>query len=137
MADQEYKSIMDLIANPSLVVKLIFLKLYTSYRAPLRLCLIVLENKMLITREPINHKSAYRCLWIVPRNVRNSVFIPFNAKSIDGHVGLSKKIHLYPALLPLAWFVHLLQDNDLKLCGIPVGECCQFSCQEVGIYFLY
>ena len=40
----------------------------------------------------MKHKSAYRCLRIVPRDLRNIVFIAFHANPIGGHFGLNKTV---------------------------------------------
>ena len=84
--------IMDLIANPSLVVKANLSKIHSSYRGPLRHGLSALQKGMLIIKEPIKHESAYRCLQIVPCDLRNIVFIAFHANPIGGHLGLNKTI---------------------------------------------
>ena len=93
--------ILDLIANPSLVMKENVSKIHSSYRGLLHRGLIVLWKSMLVIKEPIKHESAYRCLWIVPRDLRNIVFIAFHANPISGHLGLNKSV--IPICLRLFW----------------------------------
>jgi hypothetical protein len=57
---------MDLVANPSLVVKTNLSKVHSSYRFHLSSGLIVLVKYLLIIKEPITHEAAYWCLWTVP-----------------------------------------------------------------------
>ena len=55
--DPECRMIMDLITNPSFVMKAILSKIHSRYRGPLRHGLIVLQKGILIMKEPIKHES--------------------------------------------------------------------------------
>ena len=92
VTDLECSTIMDLIANPYLVMKANLSKIHSSYRDPLRRGLLVFQKGMLATKEPIKHESAYQCLWIVSRDLRNIVFDAFRANPIGGPIGLDKTI---------------------------------------------
>ena len=54
---------------------------------PLRQNLLVLENDMIILREPLNGGSDSYCkLRLVPFSLRNAIFIAFHANPIGGHL---------------------------------------------------
>ena len=55
--DPECRMIMDLITNPSFVMKAILSKIHSRYRGPLRRGPIVLQKGILIMKEPIKHES--------------------------------------------------------------------------------
>ena len=49
--------ILDLIANPSFVVKSNLSKIHSSYCGPLRHGLFILRKSMLVIKEPIKHSQ--------------------------------------------------------------------------------
>ena len=83
---------MELIGNPSMIKKPNAEKLYYSYRVPIRRKLIVMDEDMIILKEPIWGESNYRKLRIVPRDLRQIVFIEFHANPIGGHFGLHNTV---------------------------------------------
>ena len=79
---------MDMIANPSLVMKKNLQKLDSAYRGPLRRGLVLLERGFLVLKEQVDYQSVHRVMRIVPRDLRNIVFIAFHSNPIGGHFGL-------------------------------------------------
>ena len=84
--------ILDLIASPFLLVKATVSKIHSSYPDPLRRDLIVLRKSMSVIKEHIKYESVYRCLQIVPHDLKSVVFIAFHTNPIGGHIGLNKSI---------------------------------------------
>ena len=86
-ADPETRLIMDMIANPSLVTKANLSQIHSSFRMPLRQQLLVMEQGMIIYREPLGFGSTTYCkLRLVPSSLQNIVFIAFHANPIGGHL---------------------------------------------------
>ena len=90
--DKECSLIMDLIGNPYMIKKPNVEKLYYSYRGPIRRKLIIMNEGMIILKEPIRGESTYRELRIITRDIRQIVFIQFHAKPIGGHFGLHNTV---------------------------------------------
>ena len=84
--DPETKLIRDCIKNPSLVMKENLKKVHHTYRMPLRQSLFIIEDDMLVYREPLGQGSdSYVKLRLVPSSLRNLLFIAYHANPIGGH----------------------------------------------------
>ncbi len=64
-----------------------------NYRGPLRQSNILLENDMLIMREPIAGTSSYTHLQLVPRELRNILFVAFHTNPMGGHLNAYRTLH--------------------------------------------
>jgi hypothetical protein len=85
--DAECALILRLISNPALVVNENLAKVHHTLRMPLRRRLLTVENDMIIYREPLGGGSDSFCkLRLVPRSLRDIVFIAFHANPIGGHL---------------------------------------------------
>jgi hypothetical protein len=85
-ADAATSHIKRLVINPGLINNESLQKVHHSLRMPLRRRLIVIENDMLIFREPLGDGSTSFCkLRIVPESLKNIIFIVFHANPIGGH----------------------------------------------------
>ena len=85
-SDEESRQLLRMINNPSLVVNEHLSKVHHTLRMPLRQRLLVLENDMIIYREPLGGGSDSFCkLRYVPSSLRNTIFIAFHANPIGGH----------------------------------------------------
>ena len=91
-ADKEYFLMMELIGNRSMIKKPNVEKLHYSYRGPIRRKLIVMDEGMIILKEPIRGESTYRELCKVTRDIRQIVFITFHANPIGGHFRLQNTV---------------------------------------------
>ncbi len=64
-----------------------------NYRGPLRQSNILLENDMLIMREPIDGTSSYTRLQLVPCELRNILFVAFHTNPMGGHLNAYWTLH--------------------------------------------
>ena len=78
-ADSQCRLILDIIENPSLATKTNIERLHYSLRSPMRRKLVLVERGMIIIKEPIKGECAFRRLQLVPRDLRQIVFIAFHA----------------------------------------------------------
>ena len=83
---------MDMIANLSLVMKKNLQKLDSVYRGPLRRSLVLLERSFLVLKKKVEYQSVQRIIRIVPRDLRNIVFVAFHSNPIGGHYGLHQTV---------------------------------------------
>ena len=83
--DPECVQLSSLINNPSLICKDSLLKVHHKYRQPLRSSSLIIENDMLTLKEPLLGSESFVKLRIVPRSLRNIIFIAFHANTIGGH----------------------------------------------------
>lgn len=85
-ADEATSLIIRLIKNPGLITNEILQKLHHSLRMPLRHQLLILENDMIVYREPLGDGSNSYCkLRLVPESLKNAIFVAFHANPIGGH----------------------------------------------------
>jgi hypothetical protein len=92
-ADPECCVIRDLIVYPSKICKETLKTVHYSYRQPLRQSLIVIEDEMLIFREPIRGSTSYTRLQLVPSGLHDIVFIAFHSNPIGGHLNAYRTLH--------------------------------------------
>ncbi len=85
--------IQDLALNPGKICKATFLEVHYAYHQPLHWSHIVIEDKMLILREPICSSTSYTRLQIVPAKLQNILFIAFHLNPIGGHLNAYRTLH--------------------------------------------
>ncbi len=64
-----------------------------NYRGPLRNSQILIEDGMLILQEPICGSTSYTRLQLVPRELRNILFVAFLTNAIGGHLNAYRTLH--------------------------------------------
>ena len=79
-------TIRDLIVNPSKINNTTLNTVNHNYRAALRQSQIVIEDDMLIFREPVRGGSSYTRLQLVPAEFYNIIFVAFHSNGIGGHL---------------------------------------------------
>ena len=92
-ADSKCCAIQDLVINPGKICKETLKNVHYSYRQPLHQSFIVIEDDMLIFREPIQGSTSYTRLQIVPRGLYDIVFIAFHSNPIGGHLNAYRTVH--------------------------------------------
>jgi hypothetical protein len=85
--------IRDLVLNPGKICKSTLKDVHYVYRQPLRLSHIVIEEEMLIFREPIRGSTSYTRLQIVPAELRDILFVAFHSNPIGGHLDTACTLH--------------------------------------------
>ena len=83
----------DLVINPGKICKELLKTVHYSYRQPLRQSLTVIEDAMLIFREPIRGSTSYTRLQIVPKGLYDIIFIAFHSNPIGGHLSAYRTLH--------------------------------------------
>jgi len=92
-ADPECCAIRDLVLNPGKISKETLKGVHYTYRQPLRQSFIVIEDDMLIFREPIRGSTSYTHLQIVPQGLYDIIFIAFHSNPIGGHLNAYRTLH--------------------------------------------
>ena len=85
--------IRDLVINPGKICKETLKTDHYSYRQPLRQSFTVIEDVMLIFREPIQGSTSYTRLQIVSRGLYDIIFIAFHSNPIGGHLNAYRTFH--------------------------------------------
>ena len=91
--DSEMVAVKHLVLNPSLISNTTLAEVNYVYRMPLRRSHILLENDMLILREPIGGSTSFTRLQIVPKELYNIIFIAFHVNPIGGHLNAYRTLH--------------------------------------------
>ena len=91
-ADKECKLMFDIIKKPSMNRNDNLSKLHHVYRGPMRRNLIVIDRGMLVLLEAIASESVTRKLRIVPRDLRQIIFIASHSNPIGGHFGVNSTV---------------------------------------------
>lgn len=90
-ADPQTRLIMELIANPGRIKNDTLKSIHASFRMPLRQSLLVVEDDMLIYREPLGDGSDSFCrLRVVPQPLQHILFVAFHANPIGGHLNAAR-----------------------------------------------
>jgi hypothetical protein len=89
----ETSLMLDMLSNPSLIVKENLEKIHYVYRQPLRSGMIKLHEEMLYIYEHIDFVGNHIKLQIVPAELRNVIFIAFHANPISSHFDLYHTFH--------------------------------------------
>jgi hypothetical protein len=91
--DDEMKSILAMINNPSTIKKDNLSKTHYVYRQPLRNNCIKLIDGLLYIQETMDISENFMQLQIVPAPLRNIIFIAFHVNPIGEHFGLYHTFH--------------------------------------------
>jgi hypothetical protein len=91
--DSELLVIRELILNPSKICNESLSKVNYNYRGALRKSLLLIENDMIILREPIVGSDSYTRLQVVPRELYNIIFVAFHANPIGAHLNAYRTLH--------------------------------------------
>ena len=86
-------TIRDLVVNPSKINNATLNTVNHNYRAAFRQSQIVLEDDMLICREPVCGGSSYTHLQLVPAELYNIIFVAFHSNAIGGHLNAYRTLH--------------------------------------------
>ena len=92
-SDKDLKGIRDIIANPSTLSNASLRKINYNYHSALRKSLIVLEDGILIYREPIAGTGSYTRLQLVPKEFYNVLFVAFHSNPVGGHLNAYPTLH--------------------------------------------
>jgi len=91
--DNEMSTIRDLIVNPSKINNTTLNTVNHNYQAALRQSQIVIEDDMLIFREPVCGGSSYTRLQLIPSEFYNIIFVAFHSYVIGGHLNAYHTLH--------------------------------------------
>jgi hypothetical protein len=86
-------TIRDLITNPSKISNTTLNTVNYNYWSALRQSFIVIEDDMLILREPVRGGSSFTCLQLIPKEFYNIIFVAFHSKAIGGHLNAYRTLH--------------------------------------------
>ncbi len=90
--DSELIVICKLILNPSKICNESLSKVNYNYRGALRKSLLLIENDMIILREPIVGSNSFTRLQIAPCELYN-IFVAFHANPIGAHLNAYRTLH--------------------------------------------
>ena len=82
-----------MLKNPGLIKKENLLKIHYVYRAPLRHMYITQEDGLLYLKERLMDRDTYVKLQIVPKSLRNIIFIAFHSNPAGAHFSLYQTFH--------------------------------------------
>ena len=91
--DSELLVIPELILNLSKICNESLSKVNYNYRGALCKSLLLIENDMIILREPIMGSNSYTRLQVVPRELYNIIFVAFHANPIGAHLNAYRMLH--------------------------------------------
>ena len=91
--DSELCLVRELAQNPSQITNKRLSEVDHNYRGPLRNSQISIEDGMLILQEPICGSTSYTRLQLVPRELRNILFVAFHTNAIGGHLNAYRTLH--------------------------------------------
>ncbi len=86
-------TIRDLVINMSKINNTTLNTVNHNYWAALRQSQIVIEDDMLIFREPVRGGSSYTHLHLVPAEFYNIIFVAFHSNAIGGHLNAYHTLH--------------------------------------------
>jgi hypothetical protein len=99
--DLECSTRRHLAENPEAICKEALKNVHYCYCQPLCQSQIVIEDDMLIYREPIRGSRSYTWLQIVPKALFGIVFVAFHSNPIGGHFNAYRTLH--PLHLRYSW----------------------------------
>jgi hypothetical protein len=91
--DKDLKRIREIVANPSTLSNALLHDINYNYCSALRKLLIVMEDVLLIYREPIAGKGSYTRLQLVPKEFYNILFVAFHSNPVGGHLNAYRTLH--------------------------------------------
>ena len=92
--DPELSRVRSMVLNPSTILNAALRDVNYNFHSALRHSLIVIEDNMLIYREPIlGSGSSYTRLQLVPREFYNLLFVAFHSNPLGGHLNPYHTLH--------------------------------------------
>jgi len=91
--DVELCAVQELVLNPLTINNKVLAEVNHNYCGPLSQSNILVENDMLIMREPIAGTLPYTRLQLVPRELRNILFVAFHTNPMGGHLNAYRTLH--------------------------------------------
>jgi hypothetical protein len=93
----------DFRCKPSLLTKEALKLVNYNFHGPRRKSQIVLDDDILIFHKPIARSGSYTRLPLVPRGLRNIVFVTFHTNPVGGHLDAVRtmhrsRLHFYPGM---------------------------------------
>ena len=82
-----------LILNPGSICKSALSDVHYCYRHPLRQSQLVLEDDMIIYREPIRGSHSFTRLQVVPKALFGVIFTAFHSNPLGGHFNAFRTLH--------------------------------------------
>jgi hypothetical protein len=92
-SDKDLRLIRKIVLNPSLLSNETLREINYNYHAGLQKSLILLEDGILIYREPIAGEQSYTRLQLVPKEFYNILFIAFHSNPVGGHLNAYHTLH--------------------------------------------
>jgi hypothetical protein len=89
----ELSKVKAIVTNPSTLNNKALAGISYNYHAALRKSLIVLEDGILIYREPLASNGSYTQLQLVLVEFRNMLFIAFHTNPVGGHLNAYQTLH--------------------------------------------
>ena len=93
LADEECRLILQMLKNPALITPGKIDKLHYALRHPMRQSMIYEEDGIIFIRERVPNKNISFSLRLVPKILRNIIFIAFHANPMGGHFALYQTLH--------------------------------------------
>jgi hypothetical protein len=89
------QSILSFVQNPGSITNtaLVASGINFNFLNALRQSHIVLKNDILIYRKPIVGLESYACLWLVPSEFYNILFVAFHSNPMGGHFSIYHSLH--------------------------------------------
>jgi hypothetical protein len=93
--DPELRAVLGFVDNPGTVSQrsLEAAKLSATYRQALRQSQIKSEDGILFFHEPIVGSESYTKLQLVPKDLRNIIFVAFHSNPLGGHLNATRTLH--------------------------------------------
>ena len=91
--DLELCAVREFTLNPSTISNKALAEVNHNYHGPLRQSNILVENDMLIMREPIAGTLSYTRLQLVPRELMNILFVAVHTNPMGGHLNAYRTLH--------------------------------------------
>ena len=92
-SDSVLSKVRHIVLNPGALSKETLKDIPFNYHSMLRQALVVIEDDMLVFREPISGGLSYTKLILVPASLRNIIFIAFHSNAIGGHFNAVRTLH--------------------------------------------
>ena len=93
LKDEECNLILQMIKNPSLVTQENLVKINCVYRQPMKQSMFREEQGIIFLDETIPSRNCSVTLRIVPKTLRNIIFISFHSNPMGGHFHLYQTLH--------------------------------------------
>ena len=115
--DPDLRTIKRIVVDPSLLTRETLKTVNYNFHGPLRKSQIVIVDGILIFHEPIARSGSYTRLTLVPRDLRNIVFVAFHSNPIGGHLDAVRTLHR----LRLRFYWPGMYSYVVKMCNACPG----------------